>query len=259
MNTLEARSKSFDEVADLYDRFRPGYPAALVDDVVRLSEIPAHGRILEIGCGTGKATAPFAARGYRVLGLEPGPHLAAVAERNLAAFPDVRIERCTFEEWPAGEGGFDLVMAAQSFHYIDAPSGLAKAADALRPGGAIAIFANQPPRGEAEVHRRVQQAYARLAPTLHPRDEDTGFAREIDRTGRFETVTTLRYPWNTVYGADAYVGLMATQSDHHLLPPARRAALLEAIRQAILDTGDAIPIEYVTLLHLARRRAAGAQ
>ena len=50
MGTLEQRSRTFDEVADLYDRFRPGYPAALADDVIRLSGIPAGGRILEIGC-----------------------------------------------------------------------------------------------------------------------------------------------------------------------------------------------------------------
>ena len=52
--------KIFDEAAPLYDEARPGYPDELFDDVVSLSGIPFEGRILEIGCGTGQATVPFA-------------------------------------------------------------------------------------------------------------------------------------------------------------------------------------------------------
>src|SRR5260221_9507711 len=158
MGSLEERRETFDEVAELYDRFRPGYPAALVDDVVRLSGVPPRGRILEIGCGTGKATTLFAARGYRITGLEPGPNLAALAQRNSARFPDVRIDPRRFEDW-LPDTAYDLVMAAQSFHFIDAASGLTKAAAALKPGGAIAIFANRPLRGDSAVHLRVQEVY----------------------------------------------------------------------------------------------------
>ena len=60
----------FDEIAELYDRARPGYPEALVDDVVALSGIAPGGRILEIGSGTGKATEAFARRGFRIVCLE---------------------------------------------------------------------------------------------------------------------------------------------------------------------------------------------
>jgi SAM-dependent methyltransferase len=69
----------FDEAALLYDEVRPGYPEELFDDIVALSGIPSGGRILEIGCGTGQATVPFARRGYRILCVELGKNLAAVA------------------------------------------------------------------------------------------------------------------------------------------------------------------------------------
>lgn len=39
---------------------RPGYPERLYDDIVALSGIPPEGQVLEIGCGTGQATVPFA-------------------------------------------------------------------------------------------------------------------------------------------------------------------------------------------------------
>ncbi len=69
---------TFNNVADLYDEVRPGYPEALIEDALTLSGIPPDGRILEIGCGTGKATLPFARRGYAMLCLELGDKLAAV-------------------------------------------------------------------------------------------------------------------------------------------------------------------------------------
>ena len=65
----------FGEVAGLYDRARPGYPASLIDDLVRWAQPGA--RALEIGAGTGKATRLLAARGVSVLGIEPSAEMAA--------------------------------------------------------------------------------------------------------------------------------------------------------------------------------------
>lgn len=61
---------------------RPGYPEELVEDILALSEAPEEGRILEIGCGPGNATIPFAKRDYRIVGIELGERLAALAVKN---------------------------------------------------------------------------------------------------------------------------------------------------------------------------------
>src|SRR5919107_280790 len=90
---------TFDGAALLYDEVRPGYPEDLFDDVVALSRIPSGGRILEIGCGTGQATVPLARRGYRILCVELGENLAAVARRNLAAYPQAEVRVGPFEGW----------------------------------------------------------------------------------------------------------------------------------------------------------------
>ena len=256
MGSREERRKTFDEVAELYDRHRPGYPEQLVDDVAWLSGIPPRGRILEIGCGTGKATAQFARRGYAMTCLEPGVRLAEIARRNLATFPDVRIETCAFEEWQPVRSDAALVIAAQSFHFIDPEAGLPKVARCLGAGGAVAIFGNHPQNGASEVHARVQHAYSRHAPELSAVREESPLEERMDATHLFETVVMTRYPWQITYSATDYVGLMATQSDHRLLPPSRLAELLDAIRDAIESLGGAITIDYVTRLHLARRRNA---
>src|SRR3712207_5578274 len=84
---------TFDEAASLYDEVRPGYPENLFEDVVSLSGIQAGGRILEIGCGTGQATVPFARRGYHIQCIELGENMAAVARRNLKGYPQAEGDR----------------------------------------------------------------------------------------------------------------------------------------------------------------------
>jgi SAM-dependent methyltransferase len=98
----------------------------LVEDVLALSDIPRDGRILEIGCGPGNATLPYAARGYHVTAIELGPQLAARAVQNLARFPRVRVVNASFEEWPLEENAFDLAISAEAMHWIPPEVGYPK-------------------------------------------------------------------------------------------------------------------------------------
>jgi SAM-dependent methyltransferase len=82
---LERRRSIFDQAAELYDQARPRYPPALFDDLAGLAGIGPGVRVLEVGPGTGQATVPLAERGCRLVAVELGPDLAAVARRNLAA------------------------------------------------------------------------------------------------------------------------------------------------------------------------------
>ena len=89
----------FDEDEELYDEMRPVYPEALIKDVLQLSEISQRGRILEIGCGTGQATIPFAQRGFSMLYLDVGANMISVARRKCRCFTNVDFLAVSFEEW----------------------------------------------------------------------------------------------------------------------------------------------------------------
>lgn len=83
-------ARSFDDVADLYNRVRPTYPANLFDDLVALARLPPAARVVEVGCGTGQAALPLAERGFRVTCIEIGDALATVARRKLKPSPRSR-------------------------------------------------------------------------------------------------------------------------------------------------------------------------
>src|ERR687886_691504 len=142
---------TFDEVASLYDEVRPGYPERLFDDLASLSHTGPGSKVLEIGCGTGQATLPLARRGYRVLCVELGANLAAVARTKLADYPNARVLACSFEEWSLQKGAFDLVVSATAFHWVDPQVRYRKSSQALRSDGSLALIWNRPdPEGSSE-------------------------------------------------------------------------------------------------------------
>ncbi len=257
---------TFNQAAALYDQTRPGYPDALFDDVVALSGIPGGGRILEVGCGTGQATVPFARRGYRILAVELGADLAAVARRKLAAYSQTEVLVGSFEDWPVEAGSFDLLISATAFHWVDPAIRYRKAALALKPGGAIALFWNHHVWNEAsgsffdevqEFYLRAGEAKAREYQGLPlPHDLPTTVRDEIDATDLFGEVTIRWYLWNQEYDAVSYINVLNTYSNHRDLPDDKREQLLRDISEVIgTHYGGRIVKGYSTQLYVAKRKA----
>lgn len=257
---------AFDSVALLYDAARPGYPEALFDDVVSLSKIPPGGRILEVGCGTGKATEPLARRGYGILCVELGENLAAFTRRRLADYPRVEVLTGAFEDWPEEESAFDLVVSAEAFHWLDQASAYRKISRTLRPGGAIALFWNRHVHSDKSggFFEAAQEVYRREVPELvkeyplrlPPPGEVSGRAEGIEDSGLFGALTVRKYPWEMEYDAAGYIRLLSTYSDHINLDDAARERLLRSIAGLIDEEfGGRVVKGYVSVLYVAHVRA----
>jgi SAM-dependent methyltransferase len=255
------RRMVFGEVADVYERVRPGYPAELVQDVLAYGPVCRGDRVLEVGAGTGKATRLFAAHGLRMVCLEPSASMAAVARHHCAGFPDVCFEVATFEDWPLEAGAFRLVVSAQAWHWVLPEVRCPKAHAALAPGGALALFWNRPQVGNGELRAGFDEIYDRLAPALRAGASGTspGLAQadeelpELERCGLFVSVAERRYVWSEEYSGARYLDLLQTQSDHRLLEEHVRYRLLDALGGVIADAGGAVTLDYETRLYLALR------
>lgn len=248
---------TFDEAAELYDSARPGYPAAVVDDLVALAGLGAGSRAVEIGPGTGQATIPLAERGVEVVAVELGESLAAVAARNLARFPAVEVVCADFETWEPPRGDFDAVVAFTAFHWLDPATRVERCARVLRSGGSLAVVKTQhvTPEGGDPFFADVQDAYvrageARAAPILP--DEVPDLRAELVAGGHFEEPAVRRYVWEVEYDADSYLAVLDTYSGHRAMPPDVRGALYREIRELI--GGRRIRKVYLAILHVARRR-----
>jgi SAM-dependent methyltransferase len=243
----ERLRRTFDSAAERYHRARPDYPDRLYDDLVRLAVLRPGSRLLEIGCGTGKATSPLARRGFRITCLELGAKLAAQAARNLAAFPDVQVVNSPFETWPRPSGTvFDLVFAATAWHWIDPAMRYQQAWEALAPDGHLAFWGATHvfPNDGDTFFREIQPVYDEIgaglpADSAWPRPGELPDHRaEIAETGLFEDVQVRHYDWEVGYDADSYIDLLETFSGHIAMAPAQRDHLYSAIRSRLADRPD---------------------
>lgn len=254
----QADSRSFDRVADLYDAYRPGYPEELVETVLHKSGLPSGGKILEIGSGTGKATLPFARRGYAILCIEPGENLARVAQDRLREWPGVRWEITTFQDWQEGTAQFDLIISGQAFHWVPKPAGYIKAAKVLKKSGTLAIFWNMQAENEGPVFEALAEVYREHAPELDDgkSSEEVILQREQELRAceNFNKVEVLRFPWTRPYDTRQYLGLLNTYSDHLRMSEAQRANLFEGVAEVVERYGGVVEKPYDAVLYMAEVR-----
>jgi SAM-dependent methyltransferase len=253
----------FDQDAELYDRARPAYPPEIFADLRGLARLGPGSRVLEIGCGTGQATGPLARLGCDVVALDIGPEMAAVVRRRLAGLPNVEVVTSSFEDWPLPEEPFDLVISATAWHWIEPDVRVRKSAQALRPGGSLAVISTHHVAGGTEdFFVDSQECYERWDPEtelghrLPAPDSVPPGAPDIDAQGGLGAAEVRRYEWELPYRTEEYIALLLTFSGHRAMESGAREALLDCIRQMIDSRyGGRILKGYLTQLSVAQLAA----
>jgi SAM-dependent methyltransferase len=266
------RARSFGAAAADYDKYRPRYPDQLVDDVVAM--LPGR-RVLEVGAGTGIATAAFAARGMAMTCVEPDAEMAALLLAKLAGDADVHVDVATFEEWsaarPAGALGFDALISAQAWHWADPKTRWADAGVAVRSGGVIALFWNEDHYADPRVADAYAAAYDRRGieiRSVHKEPAPSSDADKIVDQKRpegwpevhaeadeyFTNLRTHRYHWARRMSVVDYVARINTTSAHLILAPEVRDDMTVELIATLTGHGDEIELAMNTDLATAVRR-----
>ena len=250
----------FDKVAHQYQEARPAYPQALIEEVLQYSGSTAGSRTLEVGCGPGNATLPFARCGCAMTCLEPGSSLADLAREACKAYPNVNVLTCTFEDWTVEPGAFDLVFSAEAFHWIPPEIAYPKAGVALKPGGTLAltwILQGDPGAG---LQAAIDAVYRQQSPPLENPDKalDVQWAERQIRdnyhcAGCFTPVAVTRHAWTVSYTVEQYLQLFETFSAHAALEPQARLALFSALRGEISRFGEPILRRNEAILFQAKK------
>ena len=249
---MAERATSFGATASTYDAVRPRYPDAVVDRIVAGTP----DLVVDAGCGTGIAAAQVAARGVRVLGVEPDARMAAVA-----AGRGIDVVHARFEEWVPE--ACDVVMSAQAWHWVDPELGASVAGEAIRPGGRwIACWNHVVDR---DVDAVVRSVYERLAPVLID-DRPASYAGDPTFRARIETGldSTRRFAPMAVDLVECVDRMTGRRLAERLASHSAYLALDDALRQRVLATlvdelGDdrAIDVAYVTEVFTATRVEPG--
>lgn len=250
---MTERALSFGAAAASYERYRPGYPPALVDEVLAYAGRPVR-TALEIGAGTGKATREFAARGIQVTATEPDP--AMLDELRKQVSESVTTTVAALEDLD-GLPEHDLVYAAAALHWTEPVGRWERVARLLAPGGVFASFGGQLHLADPDVEERVRVARAPYVvddevPSLDGTPAESAMqwpGTELVASELFTDVRQARIERRMSLSAADFVGHLSTISAYLVVPAADRPVLFDAVL-AVLPAH--VELDADLDLHLAR-------
>lgn len=257
-----AEGLEFDSAPRTYERGRPDYPSELFDLLEDRCGLGAGSRVLEIGPGTGQATLALLDRRARVTAVEPGGRLA---DRLRERAPDLRVIVSGFEDAELPEAGFDLVVSATAFHWVDPGPGLAKCAAALRDEGWLALWWTlfvDPERADPffEALRPILEARApnlidaETVPLHYVLDAEAR-SREIEAVVAFGPVRQEIFRWEGRHDAAGIRDFYSTVPPWMALEDDLRGELLDDVERVVWEHFDGVIVRpYQTVLYLAQRR-----
>lgn len=129
-----------------YVRYRPGYPAQVLELLQTRCGLNATSRVADMGSGTGILTQVLLQTGAEVWGIEPNERMRAAAEGLLGSQPRFHSIAGSAEASTLPDASIDLITAGQAFHWFDGPSSRREFSRILRPEGWVALIWNERPK-----------------------------------------------------------------------------------------------------------------
>lgn len=277
----------FEAARPSYARVRPAYPAAAVAAVLRAAGLdvrgssggsgsrggtagptvpgsagapaptasaapadrPARGLAADIGAGTGKMSALLAREGLEVWAVEPSAAMRAQARPH----PLITQVAATAEDTGLGAANCDLVVYAQSWHWVDPVAAGAEAVRILKPGAPLVIVFNQMDVTVQWVHR-----LSRIM-----RSGDVHRADRPPRPAGFAPPVLEQFWWEDRMGPEQILELGTTRSSYLRADGVRRRAMRDNLRWYLYEhlgyrAGQEITIPYSTLVWTTRAPAPGS-
>jgi SAM-dependent methyltransferase len=202
--------------------------------------LPAGGRVLDLGAGTGKLSRALLAGGFDVVAVEPLASMRAVLERRLGAG---RVLDGRAEAIPLPARSVTAVTMGDSFHWFDHETALPEIRRVLVPEGGIALLNAIPDWRDASWAHELGQLIAGLRGE-HPQFDGPPWQDIIRAGGGFTEPRQIRVTAPVPVTPEKIADLIASWSWIAALPPEQRQELDRRIRE-LLATGE-MPAELPT-------------
>ena len=261
--------RSYDDVAETYERVHAPRFAEPAADVVALAEVAEGTRVLDVGTGTGVAAEAAARQGAWAVGVDRSTGMVSVGRRSR---PDLRLVAGDAIDLPFASRSFDVVVSSFVLaQFTKAETALHDIVRVLRPGGVLAVSV------WADRLDDLQGAWTDLALQVVPKDllidamkraqpgrdrfaDKDHLQQALARAG-LERIRVESRRYRFTYGLDEYVdGLGAFSTGRFvrgMLGESGWASFLERAKAAFRDRfADPVGDSRDALLAVARRPVA---
>jgi SAM-dependent methyltransferase len=258
MTFVDAKQRFSNRVAD-YVRYRPGYPAALLDLLSAECGFGPNHVVADIGAGTGLLTKLFLENGNRVFAVEPNQEMRQAGEEFLHAFPEFTSVAGSAEVTTLGNASVDFITAGQAFHWFDARAARREFLRILKSNGWVVITWNDRRMEEAPLTREYEDLLERFGidykrvKDAYPESEDI---RSFFGAGSF---SSRDLPNQQILDSEGFRGRLRSSSfaptkGHPNFAP--MMAELERIFRAHENNGS-VRMEYFTRVYFGQLRGDG--
>jgi len=262
---LEERKKTFNNFAGKYEKYRPDYPAEMYDDLVKYSALKKDDSLLEIGCGTGKATEGFLQRGFeRITCIEYGDNLAEFTRDKFSSFKSLEVLNEDFEKWQGEKDHYSLIYCATAFHFLNPEIAYTKMHEMLKENGTVAIFWNMSMNNGNIIYEKIKEAHLKIATDIssYPgKTHENSLNKlieercdEINKTQFYKGLEYVIYKREIIHTADDYIELISTHSPVAVLKPEARKMLLCEIKRNIEENGGIFRENMITTCYFMQKK-----
>jgi trans-aconitate methyltransferase len=261
------KKRTFNTVADDYNKFRPTYPIGLYTHIFEYMSYDEGPKALEIGIGTGQATQPILDKGISVTAVELGSELAKYSRTKYQNYPEFNVINQEFHAINLNER-FNLIYSASAFHWIPVDVGLPKVKELLADQGAFAWFSIQPGPSEEHnhIHLDIQKVYNQypdyfpIGKTVYERayikqlvEDKQSYRVKVLKEYGFKSIETKNFYGSRTFSAEDYIRLISTYSDHNIIPEPTKTEFLEKVKDAINKHGGFFTLDDTYPLCMAKR------
>ena len=138
----DPNTERFTGVSPIYDKYRPGYPKAILDILSAEISFSVKDIVADIGSGTGKLSSLFLDNGNIVYGVEPNDKMRSEAERKFQTDRKFISMKGSAEKTGLDEKSVNLVAAGQSFHWFNQSLAKIEFKRVMQPGGHVVLIWN---------------------------------------------------------------------------------------------------------------------
>ena len=136
-------TQRFSSRVDNYVRYRPDYPAEVLNLLKKECGLSSKNVVADIASGTGIWTRWLLLNGNPVFGVEPNAEMRKAGEEFLTSYPKFTSVAGTAESTNLPDRSIDMVTAAQAAHWFDRPRARREFVRILKPRGWVVLLWNE--------------------------------------------------------------------------------------------------------------------
>jgi ubiquinone/menaquinone biosynthesis C-methylase UbiE len=227
-----------------YDAVRPDYPRSAVAYLVDALGIDSDAHVVDLGAGTGIFTKELVPFGPRITAVEPTMGMREILAKRL---PSVTVVEGRDVAIPLESGSVDCVIAAQAFHWFDAPLALEEIHRVLVEGGRLGLVWNIRDESVAWV---ADLGRAMRWPTFQPYEVGKDFAPVV-AAGPFVNIERRKFTHRQTLSHDQLMQRVLSTSYIAVMEEKEQSVLMQGVANVVRPLPDPVDLPYVTDVYRA--------